>query len=37
MVERQEFQIPDGRINDHWGVANLYSVMQQLGVLAPLP
>jgi len=30
-------RVVDGRITEHWGVANLYSVMQQLGVLAPLP
>ncbi|MBC8020360.1 MAG: ester cyclase, partial [Methyloceanibacter sp.] len=28
-------RVVDGRITEHWGVANLYSVMQQLGVLAP--
>ena len=26
-------RVVDGRITEHWGVANLYSVMQQLGVL----
>jgi predicted SnoaL-like aldol condensation-catalyzing enzyme len=30
-------RVVDGRITEHWGVANLYSVMQQLGVLASLP
>jgi predicted SnoaL-like aldol condensation-catalyzing enzyme len=30
-------RVVDGRITEHWGVANLYSVMQQLGVIAPLP
>jgi predicted SnoaL-like aldol condensation-catalyzing enzyme len=30
-------RVVDGKIAEHWGVANLYSVMQQLGVLAPLP
>jgi predicted ester cyclase len=30
-------RVVDGRITEHWGVANLYSVMQQLGVLTPLP
>jgi predicted ester cyclase len=29
-------RVVDGRITEHWGVANLYSVMQQLGMLAPL-
>lgn len=26
-------RVRDGRITDHWGVANLYSVLQQLGEL----
>jgi steroid delta-isomerase-like uncharacterized protein len=26
-------RVRDGRITDHWGVANLYSVLQQLGQL----
>jgi predicted ester cyclase len=26
-------RVRDGRITDHWGVANLYSVLQQLGRL----
>ena len=30
-------RVTDGRISEHWGVANLYSVMQQLGAIAPLP
>ncbi|PTQ12417.1 ester cyclase [Sphingomonas oleivorans] len=30
-------RVVDGKIAEHWGVANLYSVMQQLGVIAPLP
>jgi steroid delta-isomerase-like uncharacterized protein len=30
-------RVRDGQIVEHWGVANLYSVMQQLGVIAPLP
>jgi steroid delta-isomerase-like uncharacterized protein len=29
-------RVRDGKIVEHWGVANLYSVMQQLGVIAPL-
>ncbi len=29
-------RVVSGRITDHWGVANLYSVLQQLGVIAPL-
>jgi len=27
-------RVPDAKIVEHWGVANLYSVMQQLGVIA---
>lgn len=30
-------RVVDGRITEHWGVANLYSVLQQLGAIAPLP
>jgi steroid delta-isomerase-like uncharacterized protein len=30
-------RVVDGKITEHWGVANLYSVMQQLGAFAPLP
>jgi predicted ester cyclase len=26
-------RVRDGRITDHWGVGNLFSLMQQLGVL----
>jgi steroid delta-isomerase-like uncharacterized protein len=26
-------RVQDGRITEHWGVANLYSVLQQLGAL----
>nr|WP_249789123.1 ester cyclase [Bradyrhizobium sp. BRP19] len=29
-------RVVDGKITEHWGVANLYSVMQQLGVIPPL-
>ena len=28
-------RVRDGRITDHWGVANLYSALQQLGQLPP--
>jgi steroid delta-isomerase-like uncharacterized protein len=27
-------RVVDGKITEHWGVANLFSVMQQLGVFA---
>ena len=30
-------RVANGRIIEHWGVANLYSAMQQLGVIPPLP
>jgi steroid delta-isomerase-like uncharacterized protein len=30
-------RVHDGKIKEHWGVANLYSVMQQLGVLPGPP
>jgi predicted ester cyclase len=30
-------RVVDGKITEHWGVANLYSVMQQLSAIAPLP
>lgn len=30
-------RVVDGRITEHWGVANLYSVMQQIGAIPPLP
>ena len=30
-------RVVDGKITEHWGVANLYSVLQQLGAIAPLP
>jgi predicted ester cyclase len=26
-------RVRDGKITDHWGVGNLFSLMQQLGVL----
>jgi steroid delta-isomerase-like uncharacterized protein len=29
-------RVRDGRISEHWGVANLFSLMQQLGVLPPV-
>lgn len=28
-------RVRDGKITDHWGVANLFSLMQQLGALVP--
>jgi hypothetical protein len=28
-------RVQRGKITDHWGVANLFSLMQQLGALAP--
>jgi len=30
-------KVVDGKITEHWGVANLYSVLQQIGVIDPLP
>jgi predicted ester cyclase len=30
-------RVVGGKITEHWGVANLYSVLQQLGAIAPLP
>jgi hypothetical protein len=30
-------RVVNGKITEHWGVANLYSVMQPLGAIAPLP
>ncbi|MFC6623138.1 ester cyclase [Novosphingobium panipatense] len=30
-------KVVDGQITEHWGVANLYSVLQQIGVIDPLP
>jgi steroid delta-isomerase-like uncharacterized protein len=30
-------RVQKGRITEHWGVANLFSVMQQLGALPPFP
>jgi steroid delta-isomerase-like uncharacterized protein len=28
-------RVRDGKITEHWGVANLFSLMQQLGVVKP--
>jgi steroid delta-isomerase-like uncharacterized protein len=30
-------RVRDGKISEHWGVANLFSLMQQLGALAGMP
>lgn len=30
-------RVQAGKITEHWGVANLFSVMQQLGALPPMP
>jgi steroid delta-isomerase-like uncharacterized protein len=30
-------RVRNGKITEHWGVANLFSVMQQLGALPPFP
>jgi steroid delta-isomerase-like uncharacterized protein len=30
-------RVQNGKITEHWGVANLFSVMQQLGALPPFP
>jgi predicted ester cyclase len=30
-------KVVGGKITEHWGVANLYSVLQQIGAIAPLP
>jgi hypothetical protein len=30
-------RVRNGKIAEHWGVANLFSLMQQLGVLAADP
>jgi hypothetical protein len=27
-------QVKNGKISEHWGVANLYSLMQQLGAIS---
>jgi predicted ester cyclase len=27
-------RVRDGKITEHWGVGNLFSLMQQLGVLS---
>jgi len=27
-------RVPDGKIVEHWRIANLYSVMQQRGMIA---
>jgi hypothetical protein len=28
-------RVHNGKITEHWGVANLFSLMQQLGALPP--
>jgi predicted SnoaL-like aldol condensation-catalyzing enzyme len=30
-------RVVNGKITERWDVANLYSVLQQLGAIAPLP
>jgi hypothetical protein len=30
-------RVRDGKIAEHWGVANLFSLMQQLGALPSTP
>jgi predicted ester cyclase len=30
-------RVQNGKITEHWGVANLFSVMQQLGAPPPFP
>ena len=30
-------RVRDGKITEHWGVANLFSLMQQLGALPITP
>jgi hypothetical protein len=30
-------RVQDGKITDHWGVANLLSLMQQIGGWTPSP
>ena len=30
-------RVQNGKITEHWGVENLFSVMQQLGALPPFP
>jgi hypothetical protein len=30
-------RVQDGKITDHWGVANLLSLMQQIGGWTPPP
>ncbi|MDC0667814.1 ester cyclase [Nannocystis radixulma] len=30
-------QVRDGKIREHWGVANLFSVLQQIGAWPPAP
>jgi predicted ester cyclase len=29
-------RVKNGKIAEHWGVANIYSLMQQIGTAAPL-
>jgi len=30
-------RVQNGKITEHWGVANLFSVMQQPGAMPPFP
>jgi predicted SnoaL-like aldol condensation-catalyzing enzyme len=31
VVRRNTMRVVDGKITEHWGMANLFSLMQQLG------